>query len=36
LRGGALRAPNMMWATDATQIATVHDGKVWLFGVIEH
>jgi HTH-like domain len=29
-------APNMMWATDATQIATVHDGKVWLFGVIEH
>ena len=26
----------MMWATDATQIATVQDGKVWLFGVIEH
>ena len=29
-------APNLMWATDATQIATVRDGKVWLFGVIEH
>ena len=29
-------APNVMWATDATQITTVHDGKVWLFGVIEH
>lgn len=29
-------APNVMWATDATQIATVQDGKVWLFGVIEH
>jgi putative transposase len=25
-----------MWATDATQITTVQDGKVWLFGVIEH
>ena len=25
-------APNVMWATDATQIATVQDGKVWLFG----
>jgi putative transposase len=25
-----------MWATDATQIATVRDGKVWLFGVVEH
>ena len=23
-------------ATDATQIATVQDGKVWLFGVAEH
>ncbi len=30
------KAPNVMWATDATQIATVQDGKVWLFGVIEH
>lgn len=30
------QAPNVMWATDATQITTVHDGKVWLFGVIEH
>jgi len=30
------QAPNVMWATDATQIATVQDGKVWLFGVIEH
>jgi hypothetical protein len=29
-------APNVMWATDATQIATVQDGKVWLLGVIEH
>jgi putative transposase len=29
-------APNLMWATDATQITTVQDGKVWLFGVIEH
>jgi putative transposase len=26
----------VMWATDATQITTVQDGKVWLFGVIEH
>jgi transposase InsO family protein len=25
-----------MWATDATQIPTVQDGRVWLFGVIEH
>ena len=25
-----------MWATDATQIVTVQDGKVWLFGVVEH
>ena len=25
-----------MWATDATQIPAVLDGKVWLFGVIEH
>ena len=30
------QAPNQMWATDATQIPTVLDGKVWLFGVIEH
>ena len=29
-------APNIMWATDATQIITVQDGKVWLFGVAEH
>jgi putative transposase len=29
-------APNVMWATDATQVATVQDGKVWLFGVAEH
>jgi hypothetical protein len=29
-------APNIMWATDATQIITVQDGKVWLFGVTEH
>ena len=25
-----------MWATDATQIPTVQDGKVWLFVVVEH
>ena len=25
-----------MWATDATQVTTVRDGKVWLFGVAEH
>jgi transposase InsO family protein len=29
-------APNVMWAADATQITTVEDGKVWLFGVAEH
>ena len=29
-------APNVMWATDATQVTTVRDGKVWLFGVAEH
>lgn len=29
-------APNLMWATDATQIITAQDGKVSLFGVIEH
>ena len=29
-------APNIMWATDATQITTVRDGVVWLFGVAEH
>jgi putative transposase len=29
-------APNLMWATDATQVTTVQDGKVWLFGVAEH
>jgi hypothetical protein len=29
-------APNVMWATDATQVTTVHDGKVWIFGVAEH
>ena len=29
-------APNIMWAIDATQITTVQDGKVWLFGVAEH
>ena len=29
-------APNVMWASDATQITTVQDGKVWLFGVVEH
>jgi len=29
-------APDIMWATDATQVTTVRDGKVWLFGVAEH
>ena len=29
-------APNVMWAIDATQVITVQDGKVWLFGVVEH
>lgn len=29
-------APNIMWATDATQVTTVQDGKVWIFGVAEH
>jgi putative transposase len=29
-------APNLMWAIDATQVTTVADGKVWLFGVAEH
>jgi hypothetical protein len=29
-------APDVMWATDATQVTTVADGKVWLFGVAEH
>ena len=29
-------APDVMWATDATQIVTVQDGKVSLFGIIEH
>ncbi|MBV8614195.1 MAG: IS3 family transposase [Acetobacteraceae bacterium] len=29
-------APNIMWAIDATQVTTVEDGKVWLFGVAEH
>jgi putative transposase len=29
-------APDVMWATDATQVTTVADGKVWLFGVVEH
>ena len=30
------QAPNIMWATDATHIVTIQDGKVWLFGVVEH
>lgn len=29
-------APDVMWATDATQVATVRDGKVWVFAVAEH
>ena len=36
--GGCIttEAPNLLWATDVTQILTVQDGKVWLFGVVEH
>jgi putative transposase len=30
------QAPNLMWGTDATQIPTVLDGKVWLFAVVDH
>lgn len=29
-------APDVMWAIDATQVATVRDGKVWFFAVAEH
>jgi len=29
-------APNVMWAIDGTQVATVKDGKVWLFATVEH
>ena len=29
-------SPNIMWACDGTQVTTVQDGKVWLFGVAEH
>ena len=29
-------APNVMWAIDATQVTTVQDGRVWIFGVAEH
>ena len=29
-------APDVMRAIDATQVTTVMDGKVWLFGVVEH
>jgi hypothetical protein len=29
-------APNVMGATDGTQIGTVRDGKVWLFATVEH
>jgi transposase InsO family protein len=29
-------SPNIMWACDGTQVTTVRDGKVWLFGVAEH
>jgi transposase InsO family protein len=25
-----------MWATDATQVATVRDGRVWFFAAAEH
>jgi hypothetical protein len=28
-------APNLMWGTDATQIPTVLDCKVWLFAVVD-
>ena len=29
-------APDVMWATDGTQITTVRNGKVWLFATVEH
>ena len=29
-------APNVVWATDATRVTTVQDGKAWLSGVAEH
>lgn len=29
-------APDVMWASDATQVTTVRDGKVWFFAVAEH
>src|SRR5215213_7265879 len=29
-------SPNVMWACDGTQVTTVQDGKVWLFGIAEH
>src|SRR3712207_2202220 len=29
-------APNVMWATDATQVTTVRDGKVWRSAVAGH
>src|SRR3712207_9483785 len=29
-------SPTVMWACDGTQVATVRDGKVWLFGIAEH
>jgi hypothetical protein len=34
--GDPAAAPDVMWAIDATQVSTVRDGKVWLFGVAEH
>jgi transposase InsO family protein len=29
-------APNIMWATGATQVTTAHDGEIWILGVAEH
>jgi len=29
-------APNVMWAIDGTQVATVRNSKVWLFATVEH
>ncbi len=31
----ATDAPNVMWAIDGTPIATVRDGKTWLFATAE-
>ena len=35
-RKNVTEAPNLLWAIDGTQIATVQDGNVWLFATVEH